>query len=251
MKVFAPFPRLAALLAIAILSLPAAGAETEGPRAFFGFVTHYENSAAGRGEVKVLQVAPDGPAARGGLRAGDVIVAFNGVAFRFADEYEYMRSLSVFESGREVKLAVERNGSPAEAKLTPAPLSPEQLEGLQAYMAQLGGCIRTGLDCPCALDHGKAAEPDEFLSSYRRFTNAVASQGGTTVLAIAKDAEGRLLFRSSPVPLPADFEIGVDEDPLLWKQIEKLRNGEKLEVEIAAEGSGNRRVRILGPAAGG
>ena len=235
------------LIFVLTLLATALAAEPEGPRAFFGFVTHYETSAAGRGEVKVLQVVPGGPAERAGLRAGDVIVAFNGVAFRFADEYEYMRSLAVFESGRELKLAIERGGRKVEAPIVPEQLAPAQVEALAGYMAQLGSCMKTGQNCPCPLAHGHdAADPDEFVSPYRRFTSAVSRQGGKTVLTIGKDAEGRLSYRSSPVPLPPDFAIGPAEDGLLWQQLQQLAKGASLEVEIAADGSGGLRVRILG-----
>ncbi len=241
------FLRLVVSLTLATTTaVSVAAAEAEGPRAFFGFVTHYETSAAGRGEVKVLQVVPGGPAERGGLAKGDVIVAFGGVPFRFADEYEYMRSLAVFESGRELKLTVERGSKKVEAAIVPEKLAPAQVEALAGYMAQLGSCMKTGQNCPCPLAHGHdAVDPDEFLSPYRRFISAVARQGGKTVLTIDKDASGRLAYRSSPVPLPPDFEIGPAEDGLLWQQLQKLAQGSSLAVEIAADGSGRLRVRIL------
>jgi S1-C subfamily serine protease len=94
-------------------------AATEGPRAFFGFVTHYERTSSGRGEVLIQQVVPSSPAQRAGLSAGDRIVAFNDVGFYFADEYQYMRSLGVFESGRKLVLTIHRGGREFKVELVP------------------------------------------------------------------------------------------------------------------------------------
>jgi S1-C subfamily serine protease len=82
-------------------------------------VTHYERTSSDRGEVLVQQIVPGGPAQRAGLAPGDRIVAFNDVAFDFADEYQYMRSLGVFESGRKLVLTIDRGGRELKVELVP------------------------------------------------------------------------------------------------------------------------------------
>jgi hypothetical protein len=223
-------------------------AATEGPRAFFGFVTHYERTSSGRGEVLVLQIVPGGPAQRAGLAPGDRIVAFNNVAFDFADEYQYMCSLGVFESGRKLVLTVDRGGREFKVELVPENLSPQQVEAVAGYMAQLAGCMETGRNCPCSVHHPGSKDDVDFRSPYRRFTDSIPQHGGTTVLTVARDGEGRLHYSSAPVPLPPGFEITADEDGILWPNIEALGKGKSLAVEISSTGpGGSRRVRILTP----
>lgn len=233
------------LIGCLILAFNAAGAE--GPRAFFGFVTHYETSASGQGAVLVRSVVPSGPAERAGLRAGDRIVAFNGVTFTFADEYQYMRSLEVFESGRKLTLTVDRGGQKMLAELTPEPLAPQQVVALAEFMEKLGSCMATGKDCPCSVDHGVHPEEEDFRTPYRRFTDAIPSRGGRTVLTIAKDSAGQLHFSSDPVDLPSEFEITPEEDGMLWQRIQALPKGQSLQIEITSPSTESRQVRILSP----
>jgi serine protease Do len=56
----------------------------------------------------VAEVAPDGPASRGGLRGGDVIVRVDGAAV--ADSRHLQRAVNRLAPGREVALDVLRNG---------------------------------------------------------------------------------------------------------------------------------------------
>jgi hypothetical protein len=230
-----------------LLLLSGVSAAGEGPRASFGFTTHYQTSAAGRGEVLVRQVVPGGPAERAGIERGDLIVAFDGAGFRFANEYEFMRSLEAFEHGRKLNLTLVRAGRELLVPLEPGPLSPGQEEAIAGYMAKLSSCVKTGKDCPCPMDHGhELGANEDFGSSYRKFVDSIAGHGGKTILTIARDAAGVLSYRSAPVPLPEDLEIGPDDDGMLWQRIEALGKGKTLEVEITNDGPDRRRLRILG-----
>ena len=233
-----------------VLSALTLSALAEGPRAFWGFVTHYETSAAGRGEVHVKQVVPGSPADRAGVLAGDHILAFNGVTFVFPDEYEYMKALAVFEKGRPVKLTLLRNGRELQLELVPGELSPQQQQGLASYMRQLETCMKTGKNCPCPVDHpvpGATAEKEDFRSTYRQFTGSIPSQGGRVVLTITRDAKGQIQYSAAPGPLPEHFEITSDDDGRLWQEIQKLTSGAKLEVEISTPGPGKLRINLLSP----
>jgi len=64
--------------------------------------------------VEVSSVAEDGPAARAGIKAGDVVLAFNGTPVQ--GTIEFQRMVAETPPGRQVKITVWRNG--AEQTLT-------------------------------------------------------------------------------------------------------------------------------------
>ncbi|HUB10281.1 MAG TPA: Do family serine endopeptidase [Myxococcales bacterium] len=63
----------------------------------------------------VASITPGGPAARAGLRAGDVIVSFNGSPVRGVNEL--VREVAAVRPGTKVALAVIREGSPKGIKV--------------------------------------------------------------------------------------------------------------------------------------
>jgi len=69
------------------------------------------------GALLVTDVESDGPAARAGLRAGDVIVKFNGKAI--TDGGDLRRTLGDAPSGTDVTVTVQRDGHPLDVKVTP------------------------------------------------------------------------------------------------------------------------------------
>ena len=69
------------------------------------------------GALLVTEVETDGPAARAGLRAGDVIVKFNGKAV--TDGGDLRRTLGEAPSGTDVTVTVQRDGRPVDVKVTP------------------------------------------------------------------------------------------------------------------------------------
>jgi serine protease Do len=69
------------------------------------------------GALLVTEVESDGPAARAGLRAGDVIVKFNGKAV--TDGSDLRRTLGEVASGTDVTVTVQRDGRPLDVKVTP------------------------------------------------------------------------------------------------------------------------------------
>jgi S1-C subfamily serine protease len=72
---------------------------------------------AGPQAVRVGEVAPDGPAARGGLRVGDVILALDALPVTGADDL--MRLLDAARIGRAVALTVLRDGRLERLAVTP------------------------------------------------------------------------------------------------------------------------------------
>jgi serine protease Do len=73
-----------------------------------------ESGAALR--IGIRAVAEPSPAARAGLRAGDIIVALNGAVV--GDLAELQRRLSDIEAGAEIALTIEREAAPLTVRVT-------------------------------------------------------------------------------------------------------------------------------------
>jgi S1-C subfamily serine protease len=71
---------------------------------------------SGKAGVLVTSVDADGPAARGGLKAGDVIVKLAGDTIE--DAGDLREALADAEGGSEVAVTVQRDGRPVELKVT-------------------------------------------------------------------------------------------------------------------------------------
>ena len=65
----------------------------------------------------MAEVEADGPAAKAGLRAGDVIVKFNGKAVSDGDGLRH--SLFEVPSGTDVTVMVQRDGHPLDVTVSP------------------------------------------------------------------------------------------------------------------------------------
>jgi serine protease Do len=60
--------------------------------------------------VEVTRVEDDSPAAKGGIKTGDVVLEYNGERVQGVEQF--MRMVRETPPGREVKLSIARNGSP-------------------------------------------------------------------------------------------------------------------------------------------
>jgi len=69
------------------------------------------------GALLVTEVETDGPAAKAGLKAGDVIVKLNGKAVD--DVSDVRRTLGETPSGTDVTVTVQRDGHPLDVKVSP------------------------------------------------------------------------------------------------------------------------------------
>jgi predicted aspartyl protease len=69
------------------------------------------------GKVVVKSVRDDGPAAKAGIKANDVLIAING---KLASDYDHFswRQLLIYEPGRKVRLGIARDGRQFDVKLT-------------------------------------------------------------------------------------------------------------------------------------
>jgi serine protease Do len=63
----------------------------------------------------VSEVESDGPAAKGGLKAGDVITKFDGKSIESVEDFR--RAVGDASGGAEVAVAVQRDGRPLDLKV--------------------------------------------------------------------------------------------------------------------------------------
>jgi serine protease Do len=94
--------------------------------------------------VLVGDVVPDGPAAKAGLKAGDVVVSFNG---RAVDDPRQLRlSSAQTVPGSKVKLGVAREGATREVEITIGELkSSDDEAGIEAPATQGAGKVKLGV----------------------------------------------------------------------------------------------------------
>jgi hypothetical protein len=87
-----------------------------GDRPFLGTVPDFEHQGEG---YALAGVVPGGPAEKAGLRAGDVIVQFDGQPIRSLTDIE--AALRKHKPGDKVRLVARRNGQQVEVEVTLAP----------------------------------------------------------------------------------------------------------------------------------
>lgn len=74
-----------------------------------------DRQEGGRG-VRVLEVVPDGPAAKGGLRQGDLITAINGQSVRVMDDMA--SAVERASAGAKLTIMIDRGGAPRQQEVT-------------------------------------------------------------------------------------------------------------------------------------
>jgi Tol biopolymer transport system component len=92
----------------------AGGASRETLRAYLGTIPDYATEVKG---VKLSGVRAEGPADKGGLKGGDVIVEFGGQ--KVANIYDYTYALDAVKIGQPVKVVVIRDGKSVTLSVTP------------------------------------------------------------------------------------------------------------------------------------
>jgi serine protease Do len=75
------------------------------------------DTAAKAGGVQIDEVSPDSPAAKAGLRAGDIVTEYDGERVRSARQFT--RLVQETPEGRSVKMAILRNGQKHTVDATP------------------------------------------------------------------------------------------------------------------------------------
>jgi membrane-associated protease RseP (regulator of RpoE activity) len=94
-------------------------------RGWIGVTFHRHGPREG---LEVLEIAPEGPAARTSLRSGDVVVSLGGRNTRDAETAAEIEAiLAGIEPGELIGLVVERSGERLTLELRPRPLPREIL----------------------------------------------------------------------------------------------------------------------------
>jgi hypothetical protein len=83
-------------------------------RAFLGTIPDYADEVKG---VKLSGVSKDGPAAKAGVRSGDVIVELAGR--KIENIYDYTYAIEALKIGQRVSIVVERSGKRVESYVVP------------------------------------------------------------------------------------------------------------------------------------
>lgn len=112
------------LLAVfALLLAAAAGGERPG---WLGFGFDYHRATApASGWMVVLAVAPNSPAAKGGLQPQDLITQINKKPLQFATDADLLAALGKIRAGEKVTFRVRRGTATIDATVTAAPMSDE------------------------------------------------------------------------------------------------------------------------------
>jgi serine protease Do len=143
--------------------------------------------------VAVSRVAPGSPAARAGVRPGDVLVALNGQPIQDPGGLAYR--LATTEAPAQARLAIRRDGQPMQLDLSlvPPPETPPRDTRTLAGNPALLGTVVANLSPALAQELG---------------TDPAAE--GVIVLSLAADAPARL-FR---FPLPGDRILALNGRPV-------------------------------------
>ena len=112
------------LLALCTLLVLVAAAEQRPGWLGFAMVYHRPTSSAG-GWMHVQAVAPNSPAAKGGLEPHDVITHLDGAPLRFATDEEMLAALAKIRPGDRVALRVRRGAETTDVVVIAAPMSDE------------------------------------------------------------------------------------------------------------------------------
>lgn len=95
--------------------------------------------------ASVRQVEPDSPAARAGLKPGDIIMQMNGK--EMTDSLAYVATFRAVRAGDRVSLRVVRQGQTIDLQLVPTPLPRESVEGVEviygSVITEQGSRLRT------------------------------------------------------------------------------------------------------------
>lgn len=88
--------------------------QREGLRAYIGTIPDYASDIKG---LRLSDVRAGGPAAKGGLKGGDVITEFNGK--KVENINDYTAAIDGVKIGKPVKVVVQRDGKRVELNVTP------------------------------------------------------------------------------------------------------------------------------------
>ncbi|QOJ15822.1 MAG: trypsin-like peptidase domain-containing protein [Planctomycetia bacterium] len=161
------------------------------------------------GEPRVAAVRPDSPAARGGLREGDVLLSFNGQAIR--NGIDYYVQLNEQRPGAAVTLVARREGETLSARLTIEEIPPPDGRKLAA---ELFGMELTELPARLRRQRDFPADLGVMISKVER--NSPAERGGLE--------PGDILVSLGGISVPSTDDAGL--------VLERVRPGMRVLVDV-------------------
>ncbi len=194
------------------------------------------------GGIRIVAVVPGGPAFRAGLRSGDLLIEAENV--QLADQEALERVLSGFGSGRELQVAVLRNGESRTFRLRPAarPRPPAFAAPKTVTMTSKALLASTPwllLDISSGLKTVSITE--ELRAHY-----GVSGDRGVLVVRVVEDGPGGRAgievgdvlvgVGTEPLTTPAEVErVFARRDRSVALKIELVRNRKSRVVNLAAE----------------
>lgn len=115
------------LAAVILAGFATADAQPPQPiaRPWLGMALAVRTSPTGAKFLYVVQIGPGTPAAKAGLRAGDVITGLEGKKIESRDELDVMQLVARLKIGRKLKLSVTRAGAQMQKVVLVERLPPE------------------------------------------------------------------------------------------------------------------------------
>jgi serine protease Do len=170
-----------------------------------GFGVQANRAASDRG-VRVDSVLPNGPAARAGLREGDVILSIDGTAVRSPDQF--VQLVGGLGPGRNVQIQYQRESrrDKAVVELAPRPQPSQQEAGPQRTITFRGALLGEVNQAMRAASN----IPESALLVIMVNTGSPAHRAGLTPGDVIVRVDGESLRLDSPVRL-----VGLREDVLL------------------------------------
>ena len=92
-----------------------------------GFVGVELESDKDTGGYEITRIIPGSPAEESGLKAGDVLIALNGVAMGEENKDAYKKAKKDWSPGQEITYTIKRGGDDREVNLTLAPMPADVL----------------------------------------------------------------------------------------------------------------------------
>lgn len=181
-----------------------------------GFLPRYEEEDR-QGRFRVQTVTPGSPAEQAGLLPDDVVVAVNGVGFRFATELEIAKAFDWLEPGDRLELTVLRAGRPLTLELVATEMAAETAEQWQKY--------RTSLEAQAV--------------PVQRGTLFQLGRGEGIEIKVAKDASGELRFTAPghPPQVFAHLEETLRVMPPAAGLLDALLPGDHFTLRVETEGN--------------
>lgn len=206
------------------------------PEVHFGFSTTYlDRPEAESGALRIDRVTEGSPAESAGLKAGDQIVAFEKVPFRFENDAAAFRGLAWVEPEKPLRLTILRDGKALDIEMIPKAASAERIARNREWLRRAEA--RGGDACRPELDSEDACS----IELHRR----VEAVGGKAVVRIERLPGETAEFQSSSrdVELPAGFDW-LKVWPNLSAMADLMEPGESFEVLIDSR-PGRTEIRPL------